>query len=169
MTPLIVVFGAGVRPDGSPSQPLARRIDLAAELAGRYPGARLFLSGAVGNNPPSEAAVMAEALDGRVERARLILDEASRDTLQTARAAAVYARSAGLTRGIACTERYHQPRARMLLGMFGLPSGGAWFGPATAPAHRGHRWFNRLREAAALPYDLVAGLYAISRGAQGGR
>jgi uncharacterized SAM-binding protein YcdF (DUF218 family) len=158
------VFGAGVRPDGSPSQPLARRIDLAAELAERHPQARLFLSGAVGQNPPSEAAVMAAALGHRVDRARLILDEESRDTLQTARAAAAYARSAGLVRAIACTERYHQPRARMLLRMFGLPSAGAWFSAATAPAHRGHLWRNRLREAAALPYDVVAGAYAVSRG-----
>ena len=141
------MFGAAVHARGRASPTLARRIDLAAEAAARYPDALLFLSGAVGRHPPSEAAVMAASLAGRVDHDRLILDEESRDTLQTVRAASAFAREQGVTRCIVCTDRYHQPRARMLFGLFGLPSEGIWFARPRPPTPLRYRWYMRLREA----------------------
>ena len=157
------MFGAAVHPGERASPTLARRIDLAAETALRYPDAPVFLSGGVGRHPPSEAAAMAAALAGRVDPARLTLDDASTDTLQTARAAAAFARAHGLTRCIVCTDRYHQPRARMLLRLFGMASEGVWFATPRRATRPGYRWRMRLREAAALPYDLIAGLDAVRR------
>jgi uncharacterized SAM-binding protein YcdF (DUF218 family) len=163
------VFGAAVHPGGRASPTLQRRIDLAAEAAERFPTARLFLSGGVGIHPPSEAQVMAAALAGRVAAGRIVLDEESRDTLQSARAAARYARDNGLATAIACTDRYHQPRARLLLRMFGLPARGYWFARPRPKARARYLWKMRLREAAALPYDGIAGAWAAMRAAREAR
>lgn len=154
---LIVVFGAAVRADGSPSPALQRRITYAAEAAASDPQAVLFCSGARGRVGPSEASVMRSALAQVVDPSRLYADEASVDTLQTVRAAVAYARAHGHDECLVCTDRYHQPRARMLFALFGMRSRSLMFAPSTARRSRGWQrmW---LREAAALPYDLVAGI-----------
>lgn len=107
---LIVVFGAAVRPDGSASPTLARRIGYAAAAAQASPGAHLFLSGGIGDYPPSEAAVMVRLLSGAVHPDRLILDERSIDTLQTVVAAADFARAHGYSSILTCTDAFHQLR-----------------------------------------------------------
>ena len=76
----VIVFGAAVRPDGSASPALARRIGYAAAVAQANPNVDLFLSGGIGENPPSEAQVMARLLEGAVSVDRMILDEVSSDT-----------------------------------------------------------------------------------------
>ncbi len=158
---LAVVFGAAVRPDGSASPTLARRVGYAAAAAEADPGVDLFLSGGVGRYPPSEAAVMADLLRGNVSAERLILDEASDDTLQSVRAAATHARKHGYAAILSCTDAYHQPRVRMLFWMLGFNAR-----PVRLPA-RGPRELRLkmwLREGVAIPYDFVAGLWAIWRG-----
>lgn len=161
---LVVIFGAAVRPDGSASPALARRVGYAAAAAQADPRIDLFLSGGVGRYPPSEAAVMAMLLDGAVTAERRVLDEESGDTLQTVRAAARYARRHGYTALQTCTDAYHQPRVRMLFALMGF---------ATRPVPivaRGTRQLQAkmwARECAALPYDAVAGLAAAWRDRRG--
>ena len=153
---LIVIFGAAVRADGRPSRTLARRIHHAALSVTHDHDATVFCSGAVGRTGPSEASVMARELAGVVAESRLVLDERSRDTLQTVRAATRYARASGFDEISFSTDRYHQPRVRMLFRCFGMKSRALHF------AH-GHHWTPVLREVAAYPYDLVAGYWAASR------
>ena len=139
---LIVVFGAAVRADGQPSPTLARRVGYALAALEGDPGAELFCSGAQGRHGPAEAEVMARLLAGHVAPGRLHLDPDSRDTLETVRAAAAF---------------YHDARVRMLFALYGLRARRIPF------ALRGGGrllWRMRLREAAALPYDLVAGVWA---------
>lgn len=155
---LIVVFGAAVRADGRPSGALRGRITLARRLVLKEPGAIVFCSGAVGHEGPSEASVIADGLRDVVADERLVLDEASRDTLQSALAAARYARAHGITRCIACTDNWHQPRARMLLRMFGVRADGVWMTHRAQPVALRAR--NYAREALALAYDAVAGAWA---------
>lgn len=153
---LILLLGAAVRADGRPSAALARRIAAAARAAEVYPGAVVFCSGGVGRHGPSEASVMARDLVRLgVAPARLVLDEASLDTFQTAVATARYMRAERLVRCLVCTDSYHVLRARALMRMFGM-QGGAW------PARAGWRqmgagpWvWMRLREMLATPYDLA--------------
>lgn len=157
---LAVVFGAAVRPDGSASPALARRVGYAAAIAEADPAVDLFLSGGVGTHPPSEAAVMAGMLDGAVSADRLILDDVSADTLQTVRAASAYARDHDYAAILTCTDAYHQPRVRMLFLLMGLAS------RPVRLAARGSRQLQTkmwLREGAAIPYDLVAGIGAAWR------
>lgn len=157
---LIVVFGAAVRPDGSASPALARRVGYAAAVAEADPAVDLFLSGGVGTYPPSEAAVMAALLDGAVSPARLILDDASMDTLQTVRAAAHHARAHGYAALHTCTDAYHQPRVRMLFGLMGIASRPVRMVARGPKPLQAKMW---AREAAAIPYDMVAGVHALWR------
>ncbi|MGI4731919.1 MAG: YdcF family protein [Janthinobacterium lividum] len=157
MKRLLVLFGAAVRADGRPSETLARRIGYAAAAAEGDPGLVIFCSGGVGRHGPSEASVMARMLGGSVSAGRLHLDEASRDTLETVRAATAYARGHGIGAVVSCTDSYHQPRVRMLFAIHGLRCSALRL---PRRGSRGAQWRMRLREVAAIPYDLVAGTAA---------
>jgi vancomycin permeability regulator SanA len=154
--PAIVIFGAAVLADGRPSPTLARRIAYAARAAAAYPQAPVLCSGAVGRVGPSEASVMAAALEAQgVAAVRLTLDEASCDTLQSVVAAARFVRAGGYEGCVVCSDRYHIPRIRLLLGALGVPTR-----PGPLAAGRGGvavaYWTRmRLREALAIPYDLA--------------
>ena len=154
---LVVVFGAAVRADGSASPALARRTGYAAAVAEADPATDLFLSGGVGRHGAADATVMARLLSGAVAGSRLFLDTASLDTLQTVRAAAAFATTHGYARILTCTDAYHQPRVGMLFRLFGHRSR-----PVQLASRGGRRLRTRmwLREGAAIPYDLVAGLAA---------
>ena len=100
---------------------------------------------------------MARLREGQVAPARLHLAPQSRDTLETVRRAAAFFRAGGYDRLIAVTDNYHDPRVRMLFALYGLRSRPVPFARRGGPRLM---WRMRLREAAALPYDLVAGLAA---------
>ncbi len=151
---LIVIFGAAVRADGRASPTLARRIAYAEAAARRYADAHLFCSGAKGTHGPSEASVMARTLANTIEPSRIHLDEASIDTLEQVRAAVRFAKLHDCDECLTCTDGYHQPRVRMLFALLGMKTR-----PVRLP-HTGRKRYRAkmsLREALALPYDLVAG------------
>ena len=152
----IVIFGAAVRPDGRPSPTLARRIGYGLDAAALWPDAPILCSGAAGRAGPSEASVMARILAARgVAQARLVLDEASRDTLQSVVAAARFARARGAARCVICSDRYHQPRIRLLLGALGVRTAPGPLAPGRGGAPLRHWTRMRLREGVAIPYDLA--------------
>jgi vancomycin permeability regulator SanA len=153
--PAIVIFGAAVRPDGRPSPSLLRRIGYGLKAAQAHPDAPIFCSGGVGRVGPSEASIMARVLRGQgVAADRLVLDEASLDTLQSVIAAARYVRRGERGGLIVCSDRYHQPRIRLMLSVLGVASQA---GP-TARGLAGSRpstWLRmHLREGLAIPYDV---------------
>ncbi|MBL8556426.1 MAG: YdcF family protein [Phenylobacterium sp.] len=154
--PLIAIFGAAIRPDGTPSEALLRRIGYGLEAARLHPDAPILCSGGVVRPGPSEASIMAEALIKRgVAPERLILDEASLDTIQNAAAAQAEARRGGHPFVIVCSDGYHVPRIRMLLHLHGVDSRPGPFrrGPAGAPVHG---WLGMsLRESLAIPHNLA--------------
>jgi len=155
--PAIVIFGAAVRPDGGPSLTLRRRV-MAAQAFGATLDDPLYLpTGAQGRHGPAEAAVMARLLqDLGVPAAAIRPETTGTDTLSSARACAALLRD---HRGpvYAASSGYHLPRCVMLLRLYGLPARAA---PPPEAAHNWQdRWWWRAREAAALPYDVVAGLW----------
>jgi uncharacterized SAM-binding protein YcdF (DUF218 family) len=152
----ILIFGAAVRADGRPSPALARRIGYAVEAAAALPGATIFCSGAAGRLGPSEASVMAAMLQAHgVDPARLVMDEDSRDTLQSAVAAARFLRTRGLSRAVVCSDRYHIPRIRLLLAALGVETVAGPLLPGRGGTRRAYWMRMRLRETLAIPYDLA--------------
>lgn len=153
---LIVILGAAVGKDGRASPALLRRIEGGRQLALAHPDAPVFCSGAQGRYGPSEASIMAEVLvAGGVPAGRLVLDEASRDTLQTGLAAAAYVKARGLAGAIVCTDSYHVPRSRLILELLGVRTRDG--GVAAGVRQMGRKaWLRmRLREIPAIPYDGV--------------
>jgi uncharacterized SAM-binding protein YcdF (DUF218 family) len=160
---LIVVFGAAVWPGGRASPTLERRTRYALSAALVDRSTELLLSGAEGAHSPSEARVMASLIGNALNQKRIHLDEHSRDTLDTVAAAVAFARSYDFARVIACTDCYHQPRVLMLFWLHGVRAEPLRFARADLFHQRRYRWRMILREAAALPYDLVAGWWAVRR------
>ena len=153
--PAIVIFGAAVRPDGCPSSSLLRRIGYGLKAAQAHPGAPIFCSGGVGRVEPSEASIMARVLRGKgVASGRLVLDEASLDTLQSVIAAARFARSNGRDGLIVCSDSYHQPRIRLMLAVLGVATEAGPTARGPAGTRLGTWMRMHLREALAIPYDL---------------
>jgi uncharacterized SAM-binding protein YcdF (DUF218 family) len=151
----IVIFGAAVRPDGSPSNTLRRRVEAAAALGLRHPGALFIPTGAAGRHGPSEASVMAGLLAGfRIGPERIVLEETGTDTLSSVRAVRrLLRRQPRIGRIYAATSAYHLPRYVMLLRLAGVHAR-----PCPPPAFPAAlrlrtRWYWRLRECAALPWD----------------
>ncbi|OJY77419.1 MAG: hypothetical protein BGP12_02510 [Rhodospirillales bacterium 70-18] len=151
----IVIFGAAVRPDGTPSRALRLRTE-AAFAAGTALREPLFVpTGGVGRHGPSEASVMAGLLGAHgVPDARILVEDTATSTLTSVRAVRRLLRAAG-HRGpvLAASSAYHLPRCVALLRLAGLPARAA--PPPAVPAARSlrKRWFWRLREAVALPVD----------------
>lgn len=151
--PLIVIFGAVVRPDGSPSASLLRRIGFGLEAAREHPDAPILCSGGVCRPGPSEASIMAQMLlAGGVAPERLILDEKSLSTLDNVAAAVAQVGAGGHPYVVACSDGYHLPRIRLLLALHGVRSR-PW--PCRERAPLGHGVAMGLRECLAVPHNLA--------------
>ena len=153
--PAIVIFGAAVRPDGTASRALRLRTEAAAAFGRRLADPLYVPTGGVGRHGVAEAVVMAGLLAGLgVPAASVLLEDSATDTLSSVRAVR---RLLIGHRGpvFAASNAYHLPRCVVLLWLAGLRARPAL--PPRVPAARGwrRRWFWRLREAAALPYDVA--------------
>ena len=156
--PLIVIFGAVVRPDGSPSASLLRRIGFGLEAAREHPDAPILCSGGVCRPGPSEASIMAGVLLAEgVDPERLILDEESRSTLDNVAATVAQVEVGGHPYVVACSDGYHLPRIRLLLALHGVRSR-PW--PCRQRAPLGHGVAMGLRECLAVPHNLA---HAVAR------
>lgn len=163
--PAIVIFGAAVRADGSASDTLLRRVAAAAAFGAVQDRPIYMPTGAVGRHGGSEASVMAGLLAGfGVPAGDIVLEETGTDTLSSVRAVARLLRH---HRGpvYAASSAYHLPRCLILLRLAGVR---AWkCPPPPFPAATGirKRWFWRMREMAAIPWDvgIIAALRVTGR------
>lgn len=167
-----MIFGAAVRPDGSASTTLLRRVQAAAVFGRRLSARRLpdplyVPTGGIGRFGASEASVMARLLQELGVRDEDILrEETGTDTLGSARAVARMLRARGhRSRVYASTSAYHLARCVLLLRLAGLRARPAPPPPFPAAQRFRVRWYWRLRECAALPFDLLLmlGLRLIGR------
>jgi uncharacterized SAM-binding protein YcdF (DUF218 family) len=154
----IVIFGAALRPGGTPSNALRRRVEGAYRL-GRTLRDPIYLpTGGVGRFPPAEALVMHDLLLGLGARPeQIILEDAAHDTLSSAVNCAAILRMRGdVGRVFACSSRWHIPRCRMLLRAVGIAAEAAPM-PPELPILGISSWlWYCMREAAAFPYDAIA-------------
>lgn len=158
--PAILIFGAAVRPDGSPSPALRRRVEAAAAFGGGLPSPLYVPTGAKGRFGPPECEVMASLLRGRgVPPARIAEEPTGTDTLSSVLACAALLRGRGHAGPVfAATSGYHLPRCLLLLRLAGLPAHPV--PPPGADPSWPRRWYWRLREVPALPYDAALMLAA---------
>jgi uncharacterized SAM-binding protein YcdF (DUF218 family) len=167
---IIIIFGAAVRPDGRASQTLRHRVEAAARFGARFACPLFIPTGAKGRYGDAEATVMARQLiDAGFPPGSIRTEETGTDTLSSVLAVVRIIRgenARGNTAPVfACTSAYHLPRCLLLLRMAGLKA--RICPPPNVPAATSlsRRWFWRLRETAALPYDalLMAWLRLVRR------
>lgn len=151
---IVAIFGAAVRPDGQPTTTLRRRVDAAARFARHYRNPLFVPTGAKGRHGDAEAIVMAQLLtEAGFSRDQIQTEETGTDTLSSVLAISrMVPRDATVH---ACTSAYHLPRCLLLLRLAGLEARAC--PPPPEPAARAwlRRWYWRLREVPALPYDVV--------------
>jgi uncharacterized SAM-binding protein YcdF (DUF218 family) len=149
---VIVIFGAAVRPGGEPSETLRHRVAAAARFGARFSRPLFIPTGAKGRFGPAEATVMAGLLrDAGYPETAVLKEETGTDTLSSVRAVARLVR--GRSPVYACSSAYHLPRCLTLLRLAGIAARAC--PPPRVPASTSQwvRWYWRLRETPALPYD----------------
>ena len=153
-----VIFGAAVRPDGSPSGTLQRRTEGAWAFAKQHGSKPLFiLSGALGDYPPSEAEAMRCLLTEKgVPEESIIKDEASTDTLESALNCSEIIRSLDRFDNLyVCTSPYHSWRCQLLFRLNKLPFLRAKM-PGDLESIGLQKWlFYCFRESIAIPWDAL--------------
>jgi SanA protein len=117
-----IVFGAGLRRDGSPSPILQDRVKAAADLYFSGKVEKILMSGDnsfLDYNEPG--AMLNFALDLGVPQEDIVLDYAGRRTYDTCyRAKSIF----GVSDALLVTQRYHLPRAIFTCNALGLKSVG---------------------------------------------
>lgn len=147
--PVAIVFGAGLRRDGTPTTVLADRVAVAARLFHASKVDRILMSGASqtarGNEP---MAMRRLAIELGVPPDAILTDTAGHRTLDTClRGRSRFA----VSQAILVTQRFHLPRALATCSAIGLDAIGV---PADLhPYHAGSQMLWRLRE---LPATWVA-------------
>lgn len=153
----LVIFGAAVRADGTPSGTLRRRVAGALSLGRGMSDARFLPTGGRGATGFVEADVMREMLiDAGVSPEMIVMEREASDTLDSIRLCDALMRVVGdVETVIPCTSRYHIPRCAILFRLLGWRVRTADMpGDAGLLPWRKLLWYYA-KEAAALPYDVA--------------
>jgi len=135
--PIAIVFGAGLRADGTPSDVLRDRLRVAVDLYKADKVQKLLLTG--GGAEPAAMQRFAEAQG--VPTTALITDGLGLRTYDSCQNAAAL----GIKQATLVTQNYHLPRAIYTCRKLGIAAVGV---RADLTEHRGQLWFS-LREFAA--------------------
>ena len=146
--PIAIVFGAGLRRDGTPTTVLSDRVETAAELfhAGRVE--RLLLTGSVREGYDEPAAMAARAQELGVPLGAIILDAGGVRTYQSCLRARELL---GIRSALLVSQRFHLPRALALCAAQGIDANGVAADRSPYSARARRIW--ELRE---YPASLVA-------------
>jgi len=153
MRPVVVIFGAAVRPDGSASGVMRARVATALATGQRLADPIYMPTGGQGRFGPAEARVMADLLaEAGVGRGSIILEETAVNTLRSALACA---RLLGPERRrvYVATSAYHMARCVVLLRLAGVRARPGQATGMAASRRWSKRWYWRLREIPAIPVD----------------
>jgi uncharacterized SAM-binding protein YcdF (DUF218 family) len=154
----IVIFGAAVRPDGKPSQTLLHGSKPQGDSASGSPGRCSSRPEAKGASERRRRAVMTRLLkEAGFSETSIMQENTGTDTMSSVRAVARLL--GGQSPVYACTSAYHLPRCLMLLRLAGIAARPCPPPVAPAASSRWLRWYWRLRETPALPYDALLMLW----------
>lgn len=154
MSACFVIFGAAVRPDGTPGWTLRRRVETALTLAQDQSDAIFLATGGVGRYGPAEAQVIFDLLVARgLDPGRILIEDQATDTLESVVFCDEILRRHGLHTVIVCSSGYHTPRCALLFHILGYEV--AMGRTHSDLPHLGWpRYFAYvLKEVIALPYD----------------
>lgn len=149
-----IVFGAGVLPNGKPTDMLRDRLDTAAELYENEKVQKIVVSGDNRVSHYNEPQAMYNYLiENDIPEEDIVRDYAGRRTYDTCyRAHEIF----GIEKAILISQGYHLPRAIYLCQNFGVESAGL---SATRHSYPGETWF-KTREIIAL-YRSILDIYII--------
>lgn len=149
---MVIIFGAAVRPNGSPSGVMRARVAAAIET-GQLLDEPIYLpTGGQGRFGRPEAVVMADALtEAGVAPDAIILEPTATNTLGSALACARMLEPG--RRVYVATSAYHMARCVLLLRLAGLRARPGCVPDMAASRRWRKRWFWRLREIPAIPID----------------
>ncbi|ROS31814.1 vancomycin high temperature exclusion protein [Cellulomonas sp. PhB150] len=144
-TPVALVLGAGLHPDGTPSTYLARRLDAARSLYERGAVQVILVSGDNGTAQHDEPTAMRDYLvDHGIPSDKIVLDYAGFDTHDSCvRAHQVF----GVDEAVVVTQDYHLPRALFSCAAAGMDVTGVGVSAASVTPKQALVW--RLREVPA--------------------
>lgn len=155
MRPVVIIFGAAVRPDGEPSGAMRLRVAAALETGRRLLDPIYMPTGGQGQFGRPEAEVMADALvEAGVSRESIVVEPTAVNTLGSALACAALLRGSDRPAYVA-TSAYHMPRCVILLRLAGVQARPGRMLGVPASQRWSKRWFWRLREVPAVPVDAV--------------
>ena len=149
--PVAIVFGAGLRRDGSPSQVLADRVTAAAALYMQGRVQSLLLTGSALSTARDEPAAMRElALALGVPDHAIRLDrQGDRTFVSCQRARSVF----GIDQALLVTQRFHLPRALAICAGMGIQADGV--SADLSPYSRRSQGYWNLREIPATVAALL--------------
>ena len=153
-----VIFGAAVRPDGTPSGTLTRRVEGAWNLGGAIHNAKFLVTGGQGKYGRPEAHVMKDLLLslGATE-GQIMIEDQSFTTMDSVfhGAAMIKKNTEPHPQVTMCSSPYHNFRCQLLFGLLGVKAQrGAM--PSDRPALGTFKWlYYYLREASAIPWDYL--------------
>ena len=153
MSPVIIIFGAAVRADGTPSGAMRHRVEAAIATGRGLPDPLYMPTGGQGRYGRPEADLMADMLAASgIDRSRIEPEPTARNTFRSVLACACLL---GRTRApvYVATSGYHMLRCLLLLRLAGLRARPGRIPGRTASARRLMRWYWRLREVPAIPVD----------------
>lgn len=145
----ILVFGAGVKPDGTPSNMLKDRLDKAVELYNDGICDKIIMSGDHGTREYDEVNVMKQyAVDSGIPSENIFMDHAGFSTYESLyRTIKIFEAE----RVILVTQRYHQYRALYIASELGLKARGV----ETDYRKYGGELYRNIREAIARCKDFA--------------
>lgn len=151
---VIIVLGAGLRPDSSPGPALTRRTLHAANLYHEGLAPVIICSGGLtGRNTRTEAAACEELLLGwNIPQAAIVREDESRSTEENAIYSRLLMVEAGWQTAIIVSDSYHMLRARWIFDQQNIV---AFTSPVAMTGRSGDYASATLREIAALHWLLV--------------
>ncbi|ARJ65716.1 hypothetical protein WV31_08635 [Magnetospirillum sp. ME-1] len=149
-----IVLGAMVRPDGSPSPAMARRVARGVRLIKEGRAAHLLMSGGAVRHPVPEAHVMRDlALRAGIPAGRLHVEDASVNTIGNALLSRPIVEERGWARLAVVTDACHMARSLYIFRRLGLPVSAVPAWPSGSP---GAEWYAAwIREAFAAPWTIA--------------
>ncbi|GAN63873.1 hypothetical protein AA0313_2174 [Acetobacter indonesiensis NRIC 0313] len=118
----IIIFGAALRPDGSPSPALVNRVNAALSFGQNSPNALYIPTGAVPQAGRTEADVMSELLkNAGISDGQIIAEQTATDTFDSIVACSKILQKQNIKNQsiMLATSPYHMPRCLLLMKIAG--------------------------------------------------